>query len=138
MIMGLEQYTLEELQAEIKRRKSAERKEKSALKKKEKQYAELIGEVTYISKPVRGNKAKDYSFKVRFNDAELFSFPRVYSFQNNYEHYAVDKNIIKSVDELPTLGDKVVVRSCITNFFPPFSGTNWDNENVIIKVIKKQ
>ena len=138
MIMGLEQYTLEELQAEIKRRKSAERKEKSALKKKEKQYAELIGEVTYISKPVRGNKAKDYSFKVRFNDAELFSFPRVYSFQNNYEHYAVDKNIIKSVDELPAVGDKVVVRSCITNFFPPFSGTNWDKESVIIKVIKKQ
>lgn len=25
----------------------------------------------------------------------------LYSFQNNYEHYAVDKNIIKSVDELP-------------------------------------
>jgi hypothetical protein len=134
--MGLEQYTLEELQAEIKRRKSAERKEKPAPKKKE--YAELTGEVTYISKPVRGNKVKDYSFKVRFNDDELFSFKRVQSYQNNYEHFAVDKNLIKSVDELPAVGDKVVVRSCITNFFPPFSGTNWDEENVIIKVIKKQ
>lgn len=133
--MGLEQYTLEELRAEIKRRKSAERKEKPAPKKKE--YAELTGEVTYISKPVRGNKAKDYSFKVRFNDAELFSFKRVQSYQNNYEHFAVDKNIIKTVDELPAVGDKVVVRSCITNFFPPFSGTNWDKENVIIKVIKQ-
>lgn len=136
MIMELEQYTLEELQDEIKRRKSAERKEKSAPKKKE--YAELTGEVTYISKPVRGNKAKDYSFKVRFNDDELFSFKRVQSYQNNYEHFAVDKNLIKSVDELPSVGDKVVVRSCITNFFPPFSGTNWDKENVIIKVIKQQ
>jgi hypothetical protein len=134
--MGLEQYTLEELQAEIKRRKSAERKEKPALKKKE--YAELTGEVTYVSKPVRGNKVKDYSFKVRFNDDELFSFKRVQSYQNNYEHFAVDKNLIKSVDELPAVGDKVVVRSCITNFFPPFSGTNWDEENVIIKVIKQQ
>jgi hypothetical protein len=136
--MGLEQYTLEELQAEIKRRKSAERKEKSSPKKKE--YAELTGEVTYISKPVRGNsnKVKDYSFKVRFNDDELFSFKRVQSYQNNYEHFAVDKNLIKSVDELLAVGDKVVVRSCITNFFPPFSGTNWDEENVIIKVIKKQ
>ena len=136
--MGLEQYTLEELQAEIKRRKSAEKKEKPAPKKKE--YAELTGEVTYISRQVRRNKrnkVKDYSFKVRFNDAELFSFPRVFSFQNNYEHYAVDENIIKSVDELPAVGDKVIVRSCITNFFPPFSGTNWDEENVIIKVIKK-
>ena len=100
--MGLEQYTLEELQAEIKRRKSAERKEKSAPKKKK--YAELTGEVTYISKPVRGNKAKDYSFKVRFNDDELFSFKRVQSYQNNYEHFAVDKNLIKSVDELPAVG----------------------------------
>lgn len=134
--MGLEQYTLEELQAEIKRRKSAERKEKPAPKKKE--YAELTGEVTHISRPVRGNKAKDYSFKVRFNDSELFSFKRVQSYQNNYEYFAVDKNLIKSVDELPALGDKVVVRSCITNFFPPFIGTDWDKENVIIKVIKKQ
>jgi hypothetical protein len=134
--MGLEQYTLEELQAEIKRRKSAEKKEKPASKKKE--YAELTGEVTYISKPVRGNKAKDYSFKVKFNDDELFSFKRVQSYQNNYEHFAVDKNLIKSVDELPAVGDKVVVRSCITNFFPPFSGTNWEEENVIIKVIKQQ
>jgi hypothetical protein len=134
--MGLEQYTLEELQAEIKRRKSVERKKKSAPKKKE--YAELTGEVTYISRPVRGNKAKDYSFKVKFNDDELFSFKRVQSYQNNYEHFAVDKNLIKSVDELPAVGDKVVVRSCITDFFPPFSGTNWDEENVIIKVIKQQ
>ena len=86
---------------------------------------------------MRGNKVKDYSFKVKFNDDELFSFKRVQSYQNNFEYYAVDKNIIKSVDELPAVGDKVVVRSCITNFFPPFSGTNWDNENVIIKVIKK-
>ena len=132
--MGLEQYTLEELQAEIKRRKL---EGKAAPKKNEKQYAELTGEVTYISKPVRGNKVKDYSFKVKFNDDELFSFKRVQSYQNNFEYFAVDKNLIKSVDELPTLGDKVVVRSCITNFFPPFSGTNWDNENVIIKVIKK-
>jgi hypothetical protein len=133
--MGLKDYTIEELQAEIKRRKSAEKKEKPAPKKKE--YAELTGEVTYISKPVRGNKVKDYSFKVKFNDDELFSFKMVQSYQNNFEYYAVDKNIIKSVDELPAVGDKVVVRSCITNFFPPFSGTNWDNENVIIKVIKK-
>ena len=135
--MGLEQYTLEELQAEIKRRKSA-LKEKVTPEKKEKQYAELTGEVTHISKSYHGNTAKDYSFKVRFNDAELFSFKRVRSYQNDYEYFAVDDKSIKSVDELPALGDKVVVRSCITNFFPPFTGTDWDKENVIIKVIKKQ
>ena len=105
--------------------------------KEEKQYAELTGEVTHISKSHRGNTVKDYSFKVKFNDAELFSFPGVMSFQNDYEYFAVDDKSIKSVDELPELGDKVVVRSCTNNFFPPFKGTEWDKESVIIKVIKK-
>lgn len=133
--MGLEKYTTEELLAEIKRRKSV-KKETSVKVKKEKQYAELTGEVTHISKPCHGNKAKDYSFKVKFNDAELFSFERVHKYQNNFEYFSVDKSI-KTVDELPVLGDKVIVRSRTDAFFPPFVGTNWERENVIIKVLKQ-
>jgi hypothetical protein len=134
--MGLEQYSTSDLLAELKRRKSEDKAKPVKPVKKEKQYAELTGEVTHISKPAMGNKVKDYSFKVKFNDDELFSFERVHKFQNNYEYFAVDKSI-KTIDELPALGDKVVVRSCIDNFFPPFVGTSWDKENVIIKVIKQ-
>lgn len=134
--MGLEQYSTSELLAELKRRKTEDKANPVKPVKKEKQYAELTGEVTHISKPSMGNKVKDYSFKVKFNDAEFNSFVRVNKYQNNFEYFAVDKSI-KSVDELPEVGDKVVVRSCLDNFFPPFVGTSWDKENVIIKVIKQ-
>lgn len=133
--MGLEQYTTEELQAEIKRRKaqSGQKKDKQV---KEKQYAELTGEVTHVSRPSHGNKVGDYSFKVRFNDAEFNSFVRVNKYQNNFEYFTVDKSI-KKLDELPEVGDKVVVRSRTDAFFPPFVGTSWEQDNRIIRVIKQ-
>ena len=134
--MGLENYTTEELLAEVKRRKSAAKAKKTSPVKKEKQFAELTGEVTYVSKPWHGNKAKDYIFKVRFNDAELFSFERVQEYQNNFEYFSVDKSI-KTIDELPVLGDKVVVRSRTDAFFPPFVGTNWEKDNVIITLLRQ-
>ena len=134
--MGLEQYTTEELKAELKRRKSQSVRKNGKPVRKEKQYAELTGEVTHVSRPSHGNKVRDYSFKVRFNDAELFSIERVYKFQNDFEYFAVDKSI-KTLDELPEVGDKVVVRSRTDAFFPPFVWTNWDPDNKIIKVIKQ-
>ena len=132
--MGLEQYTTEELQAELKRRKSQSVRKNSKPVRKEKQYAELTGEVTHVSG--HGNKVRDYSFKVRFNDAEFNSFVRVNKYQNNFEYFAVDKSI-KTLEELPKIGDKVVVRSRTDAFFPPFVGTNWEQDNRIIKVIKQ-
>ena len=134
--MGLEQYTTEELQEELKRRRSQSVQKNCKPVRKEKQYAELTGEVTHVSKPYHGNKVRDYSFKIRFDDAEFHSFERVNNWQNNFEYFAVDKSI-KTLDELPEVGDKVVVRSRTDAFFPPFVGTNWDQDNRIIKVIKQ-
>lgn len=134
--MGLEQYTTEELQAELKRRKAQSASKNARPVRKEKQYAELTGEVTHVSRPSHGNKVRDYSFKVRFDEAEFNSFVRVNKYQNNFEYFAVDKSI-KKLDELPEVGDKVVVRSRTDAFFPPFVGTNWEQDNRIIKVIKQ-
>jgi hypothetical protein len=134
--MGLEQYTTEELQAELKRRKAQSVRKNDKPVRKPKQYAELTGEVTHVSRPSHGNKVGNYSFKVRFNDAEFNSFVRVNKYQNNFEYFAVDKSI-KKLEELPEVGDKVVVRSRTDAFFPPFVGTNWEQDNRIIKVIKQ-
>ena len=123
---GLEEYTTEQLKAEIRRREAKVEKAKEEKPK----FAELTGVVTHVSKPYNSCKVADYHFRVKFDDAELFAFPRVQKWQNNFEYYHIKKGIKRK--DLPKEGDKVVVRSQINDFLWPFN----DSNSEIIKVIR--
>ena len=122
--MSLQEYTTEELKAELKRRSDIEKAEKRKNRDYKAKYLYATGIVDNIS---------NGRFYVRLNKKYI----KEYEIPNHkvYTYYKVDKNKLKRIADLPKIGDIVRLRCRITKTSPKW---NFFNRPFIEALIERE